>query len=76
MLKKVKKMKEMVFENSAESISIACDIYSLSNILYDYCSYNLDSKTDNLVTLAEILKEKSVSLINKIDSESINISKI
>lgn len=74
--KKIEEIKQKVEDCTSEVVCIACDISNLCSILFDYCAYNNNRKTSNIITLAEIMKNKIDKLIDIIDSETIEISKL
>ncbi len=73
---KIKEIKQKVENFTGEAICIACNVSNLCSILFDYCAYNSDCKISNLVTLAEIMKNKIDELIDSLDSETIEILKL
>ena len=72
----VKEIKNKVSNMSSDAICLASDIKSLSEIAYDYCAYNPDFISGNIMTLAEMIKEKSRKLIEIVDETSIEVFKI
>ena len=70
----INEIKNKVLNMSTDTISLAGDIKNLSEITYDYCAYNPDKCTANIITIIDIIKDKSIKLIDIIDLFSIEIS--
>ena len=66
-------IKDKVIHSTIDTISIANEIRNLSEVIYDYCAYNPNDLTGNIMTVIEIIKEKSDKLRNLIDSSTIEI---
>ena len=73
---KINEIKKTVSGFSSNAIELACNINDISEVIIDYCAYNLNSVTGNIGFLAEIIKEKSKDLIDIIDSKDIEISQL
>ena len=80
MLKKedeiIKEIKQKVSDFSGDAVGVACDINNLCVMLSDYCAYNTNSETSRIITLAEVLKEKTDILIDTIDLGSIDVANL
>ena len=66
-------IKDKVSQMAIDAISIANEINSLSEVIYDYCAYNPDNLTGNIMTVIEVIKEKSDKLRNLVDTSAIEI---
>ncbi len=73
---KINEIKKSISDFSLDAIELTCSINDISEVIIDYCAYNLNSVTGNIGTLAEIIKQKSKDLIDMIDSKDIEISGI
>ena len=71
--KKIEEIKKSISKFTSDAIELAVSVNSISEIIFDYCAYNANKTTGNIITLAEILKNKSDELIDTIDSEAIEI---
>ena len=66
-------IKDKISQMTIDAISIANEINSLSEVIYDYCAYNPDNLTGNIMTVIEVIKEKSDKLRNLVDTSAIEI---
>lgn len=69
----IKIIKDKITKMTIDAISIANEIGNLSEVIYDYCAYNPDDLTGNIMTVIEIIKEKSDKLSNLVDTSAIEI---
>ena len=73
---RVKEIKQQVSNLSCAVIESACDINNLSEVIFDYCAYNVNPTTGNIMTIAEVMKAKTKDLIDTVDSKDIEISQL
>ena len=70
---KIKEIKLKVMNSSRNALALISDIECIEEILIDYCDYNANSMTINIIQLVEILKDKNKKLRDLIDTENIEI---